>query len=133
MLLVRFPPTSHVHKRCLHVCTVRIFLMKPFLMPAGKCVGVCNLYYLQCLKHPDLAAFRCARRAVNQALRWAASSRAVPTSTTTGVLWSQVSADLCHHALEAKCSHLTSGRVFTSTGATCAAGTGRVCPKYIRS
>lgn len=74
---------------------------------AGKYVGLkdlegaCNLYYLQCLKqklnskHPDVAAFRCAQRAGNQALRWAASSRAVPTSTTTGVLWSQVSAALC--------------------------------------
>lgn len=32
---------------------------------------------------------------MTQALHWAASSKAVPTSTTTGVLWSQVSAALC--------------------------------------
>lgn len=31
---------------------------------------------------------------MTQVPRWAASSKAVPTSTTTGVLWSQVSAAL---------------------------------------
>lgn len=38
---------------------------------------------------------RCVQRAVTQVPHWAASSKTVPTSTTTGVLWSQVSAALC--------------------------------------
>lgn len=88
------------------------------------------------LKHADMtcvnmhiffyilsAAFRCVQRAMTQVLHWAASSKAVPTSTTTGVLWSQVSAAVCpvspHHketkgihlffaCLQAECTQLIS-------------------------
>lgn len=42
---------------------------------------------------------RSARRATSQGPRWDASPKAVPTSTTTGVLWSQVSAALCPPSL----------------------------------
>lgn len=40
-------------------------------------------------------SFSCAQRADVRGQHWAASLKAVPTSTTTGVLWSRVSVTLC--------------------------------------
>ena len=49
-----------------------------------------------------LCVFRCAQRVLIKVRLWAASSKVVPTSTTTDVLWSQVRSALCHLPFHSK-------------------------------
>lgn len=110
--ILRFVSTDGIisekesHLCCFHPYTFCYTLKTSWLSltHASRCrqahvVFSCDLAWT--CRHPGqdwnsmCCVFRCAPPAVTQVLRWAASSKAVPTNTTTGVLWSQVSAALC--------------------------------------
>lgn len=68
------------------------FFIYLFIYLNAKTVPWCYFFLFDCVSD---VSFSCARRADVQGPHWAASLKAVPTSTTTGVLWSWVSVTLC--------------------------------------